>query len=271
VARVIVTGASSRFYMSLLTLLASVQRRRPGSLGGVVVWDLGLRPRQRTVVRSFPGVELRALPRRARWPYDDWGDPANHQHSYAFKPFAFLRTGWPGDTLLWLDAGIALLRDPTPVFDAIERDGVLLLSNRPHRNREWTSAACAAALRATPDELDAPQISAGILGLRAGGRWQPVFDEWLALSTVRDVFVGSRDDHRHDQTALSILVARHGLPIRDRTELVATVLLDATPDHVFLHHRRQHTVAPLTDSVVLRRLGDRGVRTRRWLGRARRR
>lgn len=241
-ARVIVTGASSHYFDSLLTLLTSTLEMSAAPVDGIVVWDLGLRSSQRLVLSDLDGVEVAELPARSRWPYSDWADPARFRESYAFKPFALLRTGFPGDTLLWLDAGVAVLGELTPVFEMAERDGVFLVDNPPHRNDRWTSEECVTVMRASKDELLGPQIEANIIGLHVGGRRHAVFEAWLSYATHRSAFVGNRQEHRHDQSVLSILAARHGMPVSER----ARFSWSRDPESarkagaLFLAHRREH-------------------------------
>ena len=273
-ARVIVTGASSRYFHSLLTLLTTALENTAAEIDGIVVWDLGLRRSQRLPLSDLDMVELAALPARSRWPYTDWADPARLRESYAFKPFTLLRTGFPGDTLLWLDAGVAVLGELTPVFEMVERDGVFLVDNPPYRNDGWISDECAGVMGATDEELSAPQLEANIIGLHVGGPWQSVFDEWLAYSTQPSAFVGDRRYHRHDQTVLSILAARHGMPVSERARFSRRGDPESarTAGARFLVHRREHRevrLAPRSgrSRLVLRilRLEEAGrVLVQRW-------
>jgi len=242
VARVIVTGANSRYFHRLLTLLTTTIETSAAGIDGIVVWDLGLRRSQRSVLSDLDQVEIAGLPARSRWPYPDWADPARLRESYAFKPFALLRTGFPGDTLLWLDAGVAVLGELIPAFEMVERDGVFLLDNPPHRNDRWTSVECAKVMDASEEELLAPQIEANIIGVQVGGPWQPVFDDWLSYSTQRSAFVGDRRHHRHDQTVLSILAARHGMPVSERSSFSWRGDREGarSAGALFLAHRKDH-------------------------------
>jgi hypothetical protein len=252
-ARVIVTAASSRYFPSLLTLLTTL-RRSATQPDGIVIWDLDLRASERRVLRSLAGVEVVELPARSRWPYSDWGEPSRIRRSYAFKPFACLRTGFPGDVVLWLDAGVAVVGDLDGVFERIEQDGLLLLDNPPHTNDRWTSPECAEAMAATVSELAAPQVAANVVGLRLGGPWQHVFDDWLRFSTDRAAFVGPRSRHRHDQTVLSILASRYAVPVLSQSKFTRRTTKEALDAGVcFAAHRRR-------DSDVA--LGPRGMVTR---------
>lgn len=67
--------------------------------------------------------------------------PSHDEKTYAFKLYAMLdavRRGYT--TLLWSDACVVCTADPTPAFEAIERDGIILV-NDGHRLREWASDA----------------------------------------------------------------------------------------------------------------------------------
>jgi hypothetical protein len=242
VARVIVTAASAGYFRALSTLLSTLRRTSAGTVAGIVVWDLGLRRSQRAVLSGLDDVEVARLPGRPLWPYPDWAESTRFRESYAFKPFALLRTGFPGDQVLWLDAGVAVLRDVAPAFEMIDRDGAILLDNPPHRNEEWTSGACAAVMGASAAELAAPQIEANVVGFEVGGRWQAVFDEWLSYSTQRSAFVGDRRHHRHDQTVLSILAARYAMPVSERAAFSARASGENASREraLFLVHRGHH-------------------------------
>jgi hypothetical protein len=253
-ARVIVTAASSRYFPPLLTLLTTL-RRSATRHDGVVIWDLGLRASERRVLRSLAGVEVMGLPSRARWPYSDWGEPAGIRRSYAFKPFACLRTGFPGDVVLWLDAGVAVMQDLEGVFERIEQDGLLLLDNPPYTNDRWTSPDCAEAMAATVSELAAPQVAANVVGLRLGGPWQRVFDDWLRFSTGRAAFVGPRSRHRHDQTVLSILASRYAVPVASQSKFARRTTEDALDAGVcFAAHRRRDSDVMLAPRGVFARV-----------------
>jgi hypothetical protein len=255
--RVVVTGASAGYFRSLATLLSTLRRTSAGTVDGIVVWDLGLRRSQRSVLSGLDGVEIADLPGRLRWPYRDWGEAALFRESYAFKPFALLRVGFPGDRVLWLDAGVAALRDLSPAFEIIERDGVFLLDNPPWRNEEWSAAECASAMRATKEELEATQIEANVVGYEVGGPWQEVFDEWLAYSTQRSAFVGDRGQHRHDQTVLSILAARYAVPLSERGAFSIRTLPDGepAPGALFLAHRGHYRESGLAPRGARARFG----------------
>lgn len=255
-ARVIVTGASSGYFHSLLTLLTTTLETSGAGIDGIVVWDLGLRRSQRLLLSDLDDVEVAGLPARSRWPYPDWADPARLRESYAFKPFALLRTGFPGDTLLWLDAGVAVLGDVTPVFEMAERDGAFLVDSPQYRNDDWTSEECATVMGATEEELQAPQIAANIIGFHLGGRWQSAFDEWLAYSTQPSAFVGDRRHHRHDQSVLSILATRHGIPVSEQARFSWRRDPEGARNAgvLFLAHRRNHSevrLAPYSRRAVL--------------------
>lgn len=126
----------------------------------------------------------------------------------------------------------------------VDHDDVF--GDRPLPNLSFATDECAESLRAGPAELLAHHLRAGVYGFQTGGRFQPLFDEWFKHSLDPNALVGDkhpaetipyhpeaveelrrREDHndlglralreacgflghRHDQTILSILAARHG-------------------------------------------------------------
>jgi hypothetical protein len=164
--------------------------------------------------------------------------------------------------LLWLDAAIAVIGDLTGVFRLIESDGVLLLGNEHEHNDRWTSDECAAVMQATDEELRAPQLDASIIGYHVAGEWQKPFDEWLAFSTRRSAFVGARGHHRHDQTVLSILAARHGMPISEQRTFSSRDDRETArrAGALFLAHRRRYRDPRIEPEGVLLRAALRILR-----------
>jgi hypothetical protein len=206
---VVVTAADAAYYEAVLTLLRTIDQYNHSTLDAVFVWDVGFTWRQRALLRATRAAELRDFPPSRLWPYEDWLAGPLH----AFKTMAIQGSGFPGDSVLWVDAGVAISGSLDNVFDCIERDGIFLTQCYQHRNREWTNAACAAVMEANAADLDAPQVQSGLVGFRIGGRWQGLLDDWAAWATVRSAHAGSPTDHRWDQSTLSILAHRWDAPL----------------------------------------------------------
>ena len=169
------------------------------------------------------------------------GSPPHAEAPYAFKLHAIRAAFAAGHrSVLWLDAPCIVTRALTPVFEAIERDGHLLVSSGG-RLGNWASDGCLSAHGLTRDAAMAVELMNGaLIGLDlANARASRWFEElWLACE--QGLFAGayltehappavrarkpgkpagfvSPDPrcwgHGHDESAGSCLAHRLGLPL----------------------------------------------------------
>ena len=234
---VIVTGANAKHFWTLLNLLNSIEAHEPGA--AVVTYDLGLSEEQRqTLVHTYRRHTHR------RFPFEDYPahfDMSRGAGAYAWKPVivaACLEEFGPRagvDAVLWLDAGCALRR-PLEAFRESVRQHGFHSPRSPGTVERWTHPATLAHF-AVGGTLAAPpaagagrepapvlppnarvrqyrMLSAGILGLdHARGGVRELVAAWAACALERDCIApdgSSRENHRQDQSALSILAARFG-------------------------------------------------------------
>lgn len=155
------------------------------------------------------------------------GCPPHQKIPYAFKPYAFKHARGRGyRSAIWLDSAAWAVRDVTPVFEGIERDGCYL-QNGGHNTGQWCSDAALVTLGVTRDEaMKMGHLTACIMGLDFTNETTCKFlDQWLAYADDGITFPGawtnkngevSKDPrvkgHRHDQTAASVLSLRLGMP-----------------------------------------------------------
>ncbi len=247
--RILATAADARYFRWVLTLVTTLDAHSPDSVDGIEVWDLGLRRRQRAMLASLRGVTLRHFPPPSQWPYPDWLVP----NRFAWKPFAVAGSGRAGDEVLYVDAGVAIAAPLGPVFDVIERDGEFVTENYGHANRDWTSEACRRVMACTPGDLDAPQVQGGFVGFRRDPG-PGLLRDWVTWSAERDAFTGSHEDHRHDQTVLSILAHRahtHLFPAGAFDRYQGT-LADAEAAGVPFYVHRGHSMKPRIECLWTR-------------------
>lgn len=68
------------------------------------------------------------------------GSPTHQENPYAFKAWTMK---WARDngykTVLWLDAAVWANKDPSPVFEHVERNGYLLLKNGDWNQGNWST------------------------------------------------------------------------------------------------------------------------------------
>ncbi len=173
--------------------------------------------------------------------------PKHEDKPYAFKAYALEYTGRGFDSLLWCDACILPVRSLAPAWAKIERDGYLLMRNG-FSNYEWTADS------AYPDlfwsgkgecNLISPDASAeykwssarainqtiphtvgGFFGLSMRHEIGRAFlAELYRLASETRAFCGPWDggvgvQHRHDQTAMSVIAWRLGLKLSDPPEFL---------------------------------------------------
>src|SRR5437588_5805497 len=94
---VLASAANRRYGNHLLNLLGSV-KVNSDIFERIVVYDLGLSPLQLRLVRGVRGVEVREVP-----PFVPHWAPC-----FTWKPWIWTHT--EADELLWLDAGVTVLR-----------------------------------------------------------------------------------------------------------------------------------------------------------------
>src|SRR5438045_3403327 len=118
-----VSGASERYGLWLLNMVGSVQTNSP-IFDRIVLFDLGLSPRQRRLVRAIQGAELRTVP-----PFvPHWREGRTWK--------TWIWTHVDCERLLWLDAGLTVLRPLDALLAQIEeRDSVVLSQPNPVADR----------------------------------------------------------------------------------------------------------------------------------------
>lgn len=179
---------------------------------------------------------------------DTWppGSTSHRDVPYAFKAYALrYASDLNADLVLWADASILPIRDMTPLWEKIERDGHWIARNG-WTNYEWTCDAAYSDLGVTRDENRfIPHVVATSFGLNLR---HPVgrqcLDEYIRLARTR-AFCGpwfnrNHPDyahmqdrrcapcgpsdvrgHRHDQTALSLIAWRLGMQLSECPEWFA--------------------------------------------------
>jgi hypothetical protein len=208
---VLASAADERYGFHLLNMVGSVQANSD-IFDGVVLFDLGLAPRQRRLAASIDGVELRPMPHFG----PHWAQ------GFAWKPWIW--THVEADAVFYLDAGATVLRSLAEVAREIAERGYWVVSQ---------ATPVSAILPASWYELYGIDralaardvVAAGIIGFRTSGRfWDevivPTYEDCLAgrsrgysrTEVDRLNFGLGRDDDpplhdaalfRHDQSVLN--------------------------------------------------------------------
>ena len=129
-----------------------------------------------------------------------------------------------GRMIFYTDAGVFVCRWPKDWMLKAQAAGLCLLEDPRQENRRWCSPEFCAVLKPTEAELAAQQRLGGLVIFRAGEKLpSTVFSESLALGRRREVLVGPKwagmdssgkpTGHRHDQSIMTIVSMRHGVPV----------------------------------------------------------
>lgn len=148
--------------------------------------------------------------------------PAHAAKPYAFKAYALAAAAQKNyTTLLWADASIVPHQPLAGLWERIERDGYWI-SRNGWQNAEWTCKEAYADLGVTEEEnWQIPHVVATAFGISlAHPTGRQIFDEYFRLAAKTRAFIGPWRggvgvQHRHDQTALSVIAHREGCVLTD--------------------------------------------------------
>lgn len=169
---VLASGADARYGNWLLNLVGSVQSRSP-IFDRIVVFDLGLTRFQRRLLEAARGVEVREVP-----PFvPHW------RQGRTWKTWIW--THVEADVLVWLDAGITVLRPLTDVVAGARERGYFVVSQGV-RNGESTPSDYYELYGLQPGFAEQVSIAAGILAFRTHSR----FYEDVIVPTSEDAIAG---------------------------------------------------------------------------------
>jgi len=113
---VLASAADRRYGWWLLNLVGSVYANSRANFDRIVLYDLGLSSMQRRLAESIRGAELRSVPPFA----PHWSQ------SFTWKPWIW--TNVDATTVVYLDAGLTVLRSLDAVVAGIEEHGYFVVS-----------------------------------------------------------------------------------------------------------------------------------------------
>lgn len=167
------------------------------------------KPGQRRLSQSLNGHKQLMLDS-----YTAIGSPTHQESPYEFKLHS-IKAAWELDPIvLYCDASLWLVGDVSVIENIIINDG-FMGTECGHYAGRWTNKKAREYFKVTDQEMfEGPGgitlFSAGFLGLNKNNPMaMKFFNEWEA-SAKAGCFVGSHNDHRHDQTCASIIATRLG-------------------------------------------------------------
>ena len=148
---------------------------------------------------------------------------------WLWKPYIildFIEQMDDGDLLIYMDTGVEIIRDITPLVDiCTQQGGILLFGNHGHLNKVWTKRDCFVAMDCDSDKYyNSEQITASFQFYIKNERSLSFLREYLFYcqnpSIITDIpnICGLENfpefvSHRHDQSVLSLLSIKYNIEI----------------------------------------------------------
>ena len=101
-------------------------------------------------------------------------------------------------------------------------------------------------MSATNEELNEEILSSGICGFKTNGKYRQMVREFFDYSMIPGCCDGDQENHRHDQSILSILATRYNCPKQDIdiygywTDLNRNLQTAINNNAVIFVHRKGH-------------------------------
>lgn len=204
---IVVTTANSPYYRSLLTLINGIHKFGLMCVDRIIVFNLGLDESEVEVLRKIKLVDVVEYPSEVVNSHPTFLEPKSH----VYKLFCLEYSKNFGDNILWLDAGCVPINPMCEMFETISNEEIFMVGDT-HLTKTYTHSDCVRIMSATEDELDDVILSSGIIGFKNNGKYTKLFQDAYNYSLIDGCVNGDQENHRHDQSVLSILATRYKCP-----------------------------------------------------------
>ena len=208
---IIITGANSIYFESLLTLISTVHKDSFELVDMIVVYDFGLDQTEINRLKSLEKIMIVDIVKDFQI-YE--GISSIKTKCHFLKMYTLFHSMSLSKNVLWLDAGACALRSLEPIFNVIESEDIFLVGDS-HLNKNYTHKRCVEVMNATEEELMDNQLWSGLVGFKSDGKYSRIITEGWNYSQIEGCVDGFEDNHRHDQSVLSILSSRYNCPTQD--------------------------------------------------------
>jgi len=208
---IVITGANSPYFESLLTLISSIHKDSLHLVDAIFVCDFGLDASEISRLKNLKKVFLVDANKNSDF-YKNISSIKTKCHF--LKMESLYDSIQVSKNVLWLDAGVCALKSLKPIFDLIDSEDIFLVGDT-HVNKNFTHEDCIKIMHATEDELNGKQLSSGIFGFKSEGKYKQMIIEGWKYAQIPGCIDGFSNNHRHDQSILSILSVRYNCPTND--------------------------------------------------------
>lgn len=221
---IVVTAADTTYFGRLINMLKSMRKNSPDT--EVWVYDIGLKHEEIKFLQLGNWCDQISRPEKVNEKMFDYVIAHEAVPSrkvvglYTWKPAVIKDAAMKaryGASLLWLDAGMTILKPLNPIFEHIDRKGVFFIGIGTigwmctHRVKD--------AFKIPKRVLESQGINAAIMGVKVGEESLETFIFPMAeYAKNYDLFVddgtaeGGENAGRHDQTIFSIQARKLDLP-----------------------------------------------------------
>lgn len=207
---IIITAANSPYYYSLLTLISSIHKTSISIVDKIFVYNLGLANEEINTLSKLKNVIVINFVDEDKNSHPKFMEPKSHVYKiYCMKHALNL-----GHNILWIDAGAMFLKSCDTIFNIIKNNNIFIVGDT-HKNKSYTHDNCKNIMQATEEELEDKQLSAGIFGYSAFGKYIPLIEKAYEYNMIPGCVDGDQQNHRHDQSVLSILASRYKISRQD--------------------------------------------------------
>lgn len=159
--------------------------------------------------------------------YHDIGSPSHQVSPYEFKLHSIRKAFEQDDIVLWADASMWLVGDLSKIEEIIKKDGYFF-TEAGHYTARWTNKHTRDYFKLTEQELvqgpgGMTMMSAGLVGFNLKSELAMQFLYEWEQSAKAKCFVGSHEDHRHDQSCASIIAQRLGMKYQRGGEFMSYI------------------------------------------------
>lgn len=204
----IVTGCDSSHFNSLVNLLKSIQKHEPNT--ETVVYNLGLSSDEIYYLKNNFDFEIINFDFKNYPKFIGEIDISKKLGSYGWKPIIINKEFHKNDkNLLWLDAGCLLTKKLTLLKKYILKMG-FYSPESSNSVKDWSHASTIQNLNFPSEYLNSPNFSSGLVGIAQNEKKiKELINKWEYFALDKETLApkgSSRENHRQDQTILTLLV-----------------------------------------------------------------
>lgn len=139
--------------------------------------------------------------------------PSHELVPYAFKPYAIKKVKDMGyDIVIWADSSIIAFKELNNFIEFVNKTGFVFFDNIGYSIADFTNKTCLDKMNFTNEEAkNNPMIMACLMAFYFNNEMAcDIFNDYFN-SAIPEIYYGSWQNHRHDQSAMSIILAKKGI------------------------------------------------------------